>query len=604
VVVVHTAIILSTHLRDFKAFTQMGIVGLGQERMAFAASLVSDASSLVVRPKRLTMEGALEFGLRLAWANGLPDVRWLIKAGSNRALRYCPICLLESGHWHGAWNGTGCLSCSIHHVWLQDRCHGCGFALRASRVQLLRCSCGADLREVSVHRFSSAYRACSAANQPPAEAVLLWLGSWSLHGPMGKPLKKASVTGVMERAALLEAGAEMVQGWPEAWFAVLGKHRRPIDAGKVQRVNEAWPGLVSQARRLPDAIWRDRVWAATDDFVGRSLGSSRPLVGRNPRISRRAQTQKAAADALGIGVARLQAMLAQVAGGADRRDAGGEHRLGQVQLGGGDEGGAVPERRTAGGRVRRVITPLRVADLAQSLNALVSVRRAAETLGCGRDRVLALVDGGQFRRDGEGLRRADVEALRDRVLDLAMGSGQSTGTSREWRSLDQTWRLLVPVSFTQEFLSAVYASQIRVWAPSGATNLRGVSVWTPDVLAWWQGVRANGNETLSLSDAADALGVKEQVAYELADRGWLQVATLRVGRRAGRRVTREAIAAFKDRYVALSTLTAPEGIHSHAALAWAQARGLRVVTGPRIDGTRQYFVERAGFGRVHDAVAG
>ena len=560
--------------------------------MQASGQRATSLAALLVRPGRSSDEGSLEFGLRLSWANGLSDVRWLVNEAQHRALRYCPLCLLESAHWHSAWNDGGRPCCTLHQIWLCEQCHVCGHALRLNRVRLVRCSCGADLREAPVNPMGAAYRACDSADDPPTQATLLWLGSWSVHGPKGKPLKKASVTGLTNRVALLEAGAEVVQGWPDAWFTALGRHRRRVDAGQVQRVNEAWPGLPTQIRRLPDPAWRDRVWVATDAFVGRSLGTSRPLVGRNPRIHRYAQTQKAAADALGIGVARLQSMLTEGGSAAENDDASVKERLGLGTTSGATEAAAAPERRTVGGRVRRVIAPPLVAALAQALNALVSVQRAAEILGCGRGRVLALIDAGVLCRVRAEVRRADVEALRNRVLGLAENGGLGVEQPRGWRSLDEIWRLLIPVSFTQEFMLAVQEGRIRVWAAPGATNLRGVFVPTPEVQAWWRSEQARGHETLSLGQAAVALGVKEQVAYALADRGLLKASATRIGRRAGRRVTLESISAFQDRYVALTTLTAPEGVHSHAALAWAQARGLKVVTGPKVDGSRQYFVER------------
>lgn len=550
--------------------------------------LASEWASLLVRPVRHECEGPLEHALRLAWANGLSDVRWLVDGGLPRRLRHCTTCLRESQRWRGEWNNGDSLFCAVHHAWLRERCHACGLSLRLGRVELLRCLCGADLRDAPVCQTSAAFLAITSSCDRPGDDVLMWLGSWSRFGPKGKPLKKASVAGVMERASLLEAGAEIVQTWPAAWFAAMEQHRCPVDPDQVQRVGEAWPGLPVQVRRLPDAGWRDRVWATVDEFVGRSHGTARPLVGRNPLLTRRTETQKEVAEALGIGVTRLQSMLAEVASGAacDRAD-----RPADVGSGNSTEGkghGAASIRRGAGGRVRRVIAPALVASLARTLTAWVSIRAAAGILGCGRARVSDLVEAGLARMERGKLPRAQVEALRDRVLGLTRGQRVQ---SIEWAPMARAWQMLVPAASTGCFLAAIETGRIRVWAPSDVTNWRGVMVSVPDVRAWWKAEREKVQETLSLRQAALVLGVKEQVAYELADRGLLETTSLHVGRRAARRVSLDGILAFQSRYIALSSLTALAGVRGHAALAWARARGLRLISGPRVDGARQYFAE-------------
>lgn len=117
---------------------------------------------------------------------------------------------------------------------------------------------------------------------------------------------------------------------------------------------------------------------------------------------------------------------------------------------------------------------------------------------------------------------------------------------------------------------------------------------TSDAKRWWASRLAKETKTRSLGEAASALGVKEQVAYELADRGLLETTTLRVGRRSSRRVSARAIEAFAVTYVALGKLTSAAGIHNHVALAWARSLGLEVVSGPAVDGARQYFIKRRG----------
>lgn len=548
------------------------------------------AASALVRPLRDASEGVIEYGLRLAWVNGLMDARWVVASESRSiGMRYCPQCLCESQWWRSEWRLLNQVICQEHHGWLRSRCHACGKPLRLPQTRFLSCACGADHRDAPIRPLSQAMIACLRLDRPPSAEVLTWFGAWSLHGPRGKPLKKASVTGAEERATLLEAGAEVVMDWPKTWHDSMNRHRCPIDAGKVQRLNDAWSGLSIQIKRLPDAVWRDRIWSAIDTLVAESRTTSRPIVGRNPCLLQRAPTQKATAQALGVGVVRLRTTLVRATSSGQLSalctlKASDEHD--EVAL------GRTPVRHTLHGRYRHVISPVRVKALAAALSAHVSVRTAAVVLGCGRSRISALVNAGVFQVDRDRLLRSDIEALRDRVLAKARPPGMNALSGFELESLDRIWRMLVPAPFTREFLEAVDAEKIRLSAPADATGWREVSASTADVNAWWLFARTRASEAVSLSEAANILGVKEQVAYELANRGLLQTITLRVGRRLSQRVPPSAIDEFNAKYAALNTLAVAERVHSRAALGWAQLRGLKVVTGPKIDGTRQYFVER------------
>ena len=551
------------------------------------------AASALVRPLRDASEGVIEYGLRLAWKNGLVDARWVVSSESRSIdMRYCPQCLCESQWWRSEWRKLNQVLCLEHHAWLRSRCHACGEPLRLRQTGFLSCACGADHRDAPIRPLSQAMMACLRLERPPSAEVLTWFGAWSLHGPRGKPLKKASVTGAEKRAMLLEVGAEVVMDWPNAWHDSMNRHRGPIDAGKVQRLSDAWSGLALQIKRLPDAVWGDRIWSAIDTLVAESRATSRPIVGRNPCLLQRASTQKATAQALGVGVVRLRTTLVRAASSLESglhsvlRDVKSADESDDFSL------GRTPVRLTRNGRYRHVISSTRVVALAAALSAHISVRTAATVLGCGRGRISALVNAGFFQADSDRPLRSDVEALRDRVLAKARQPGTNALSGFELVPLDRIWKMLVPASFTREFLEAVDAERIRLVASADATSWREVWASTADVNAWWLSARTRATGAISLGEAATSLGVKEQVAYELANRGLLQTITLRVGRRLSQRVPPSAIDEFSAKYAALNTLTVAEGIHSRAALSWAQSRGLKVVTGPKIDGTRQYFVER------------
>lgn len=543
--------------------------------MTLDLTLDPSASSALVRPAPETHEGVFEHGLRLAWINGLMNARWVFSTDSRTSgMRYCPQCLRDHPIWRSDWRTSGQIYCQKHLDWLRDSCHVCGSLLALPRTRLLSCACQADLRAAPTLPLSPSLRVCAQLKHPPSDEVLAWLAAWSTHGPRGRPLKKASITKPSERTKLLEAGADIVLDWPRAWHDAMRRHRSPIEAGRVQRLCDAWPGLPLQIKRLGDAAWREKVWSAVDGFSAASHTTSRPVVGRNPRLMQRPPTQRATARALGIGVLKLRSVIAQSEATKD------------------DAGSQTPVRQTIAGRLRYVVSNDRAESLATALRAHISIRSAAALLGCRGRRVRALVADGVLCVEGDRLLCTEVEFLRTRLLNKTLVAGQES--PEEMQPLDRVWQMVVPAPFTSAFLDAVDSGEIRVFASTHAATWHDVCVSTFDAKRWWASSQARKTKTMSLREAAVALGVKEQVAYELADRGLLETSTLRVGRRSARRVSARAIEAFNTAYVALGKLASAAGIHSHVALSWARSLGLEVVSGPAIDGARQYFVKRQG----------
>lgn len=525
------------------------------------SDLLPNVSDLLVRPVRIPVEDDIEYGLRLAWANGLTQAGWLAQPNARRVkLRLCPLCLEEKKTWSKEWRQAPVPVCQSHWVWLVERCGECGASLVWPRLCLLQCHCGADLPANPALSVSSVLRSYLESKTDAPLEVLLWLGAWTDHGSTNKPLKKASCTGVAERVVLLERGADTIQSWPDTFEHALHAHRRPSPPGSVQRLAEAWPGLAIQVSRLQDVRWRGRVWTVVNHVVAASHQSSRPIVGRNPKLTQRPKTQKAIADALGISIARLQTVITQVAP-------------------------TTPVRRSGGGRVRRVISPNVEATLGQSLNTWITVRECARLLGCGRGRVSALAEAGLLGAQAGRLKHETVLHLRDRIL----GRVQVPVSGVLTQALEDVWRFHVPKAASGDFLKAVEDHSIRVYGPPKSQDWRGIRVHADDLKAWIDSERIQEDHTLSLNEAARALNVKAQVAYELANRGLLRTITIRG---AGRRVPSEALTEFTEQYIALNELTRLYRVHSHSALAWARTQGYDVVTGPRIDGGRQYFVRR------------
>ena len=118
-----------------------------------------------------------------------------------------------------------------------------------------------------------------------------------------------------------------------------------------------------------------------------------------------------------------------------------------------------------------------------------------------------------------------------------------------------------------------------------SSGLGGVELLADVLRVWLSSLRRTKQALLSIDAAANRLGLKQQVAYELVARGLISSSLQ--GR--CRRVAPQAIESFRGTYVALSELALEQSMAPRRMLALLDCQP---VCGPRIDGARQYFYRR------------
>jgi hypothetical protein len=101
--------------------------------------------------------------------------------------------------------------------------------------------------------------------------------------------------------------------------------------------------------------------------------------------------------------------------------------------------------------------------------------------------------------------------------------------------------------------------------------------------------RLNDAALMSVDQAARHLEIKQQVAYDLLRHGFLQSVVDETGVLRGRRITHDAIADFRSKYVPLTEVARARCMGMRRALVEIP---VRPVCGPKVDGTRQYFYLR------------
>ena len=431
---------------------------MDQESPASQASL----RHLLIRPRRQGGESEIGFLLRAAELNGLGEGTRLFSALGVRCYsrqRICAICCSGPlAYWPVEWEDWSRPWCSPHKVWLVDRCVKCGDRFSASRMSFLACQCGAKLSDQVAAPVDVVVLEALGADEENFE-VAVWLGAIVLHGVDGKPGKLQARRSVDDVRKNIEAGSEVLAGWPNAFLHALTGMRRLPEAGAAvaQLISDAFPGLHRALKRAP-ITWRQAIADAVDLCVRGECEAGRPLIGKNWFVATRIATANEHAKQLGVSYRRLRRVL-----------------------GGGDPMGF--RRITSGGRLRSVLSAEDVAIVSARLHDPMAMKTAARELGIKVTRLAELARSGSLARAEDGrLSRGDIQ----RFLALQLSNLSEIGADEtEFASVAEAFKRWVPVARTSDFFSALSAGAIERRCVSGRDfDLKTLRVRRHDVQSW------------------------------------------------------------------------------------------------------------------------
>lgn len=520
-------------------------------------------AGLPVRPARRPDEPRSGHWLRVADANGLREPTWLLVGPEKRALavvRICPRCLSRPAPlWHAAWLDREHPYCANHGIWLVDQCDQCGKLLRWSRVRYLCCRCGKDLRDIPTISMNRDEKKALVVDGTPLH-VLLWLGSLAIHGLTAKPLKKASRCAQAGVVELAREGARTACDWPIAFLRTLDSLRLdgPGD-DRLLLLNDALSGLTRRIRRLRRRDWQTRVSQALGIYAQASDRTDTPVVGRNLPSARQA-TAHSVAQQLGIRVERLLAALDVVTGTE------------------------VATRRTATGRLRRLFSEEAIAQVRGKIQDEISIKQASRMLGLTIARVRGLVSSGRLKQGGLRLSRREVEQLISAIQSRARaGTPPADAIELAW-----AWQYIIPRDQTDLFFASLLAGDLTLHRRAGTPHLPHLLVSKNEVHDWRDIPRA----WFTIPELAERLHLKQQVVYHLVRVGLIPSDKVLIASRPTQIVAADAVYEFERSFETLSQRVSREGIDPRQGLRFATATDIELISGPRIDGGRQYFVHR------------
>lgn len=428
----------------------------------------------------------------------------------------------------------------------------------ASRVEFSQCSCGTKFSDMSSLPMGGDL--CHVlAEQIADRHTLLWLGAVSVYGFSGKPLKRASTKSINERAGLLEEGARIVLNWPVAFEDVLDKHRIPPSLGQVQLMHSAWPRLTKLMTLLHEPRWRERMRCAVEGHVMKARQSCAPLITRSPVVRTRPPSLAQLANQAGVRFERLRLALD-------------------------DQSDAVEPRRTKTGRARRCPSASELQQATVSLKDKLALKPAARLLGFSVPRLREVCRAGSLSILGGTISASALSGFLDRQRQFLT---QPNGTNG--MPYADFLRFHVPLKRTANFVSLLLTGEIPIQAPTQSSPPADWRISADAIERATELLKAQEPADFTIGEAAIRLGLKEQVAYQLAAAGLLHVRSAHTSGTRGRRVSREEVEAFPNRLTPLSDVARQAGLPIKAARHWLSSVDLELACGPGIDGVRQYF---------------
>lgn len=525
------------------------------------------------------------FGPHPSYWGGNDFARGLLAADFNHHfMRWCPLCLRESAHLRGQWMLKLCCVCSQHSTYLLDRCPVCGLAQRLERANFERCACGARLvaapvqiAAASLVRVTRAIEASIFENPQssflPRLSASEWLrlasylGQFSETFQPARPGKIANLHKLEQATALMSGVSQILDNWPTSFHAVLAAIQHKAEA--TPSIRRAFGTLY---RVLYDDLRSDGFQFLRDEFecylrahwwgvvCKRNRSFKRETVDEYPRM-----TLKQAAHQAGVAPSTVR-------------------RLMQADL--------LPCAQFVfpSGRKARSIHRDDLAQLATLSNDCLTISEAARQLALPERRARELIEGGVITPLVSRVHdKAAAWLIPAQAIQALCFVGLATcdaSLSITVRRVLRYWRLL-----DGEFIALVKAMVSKHLLPvsnqSGLTPLGNVLLDVKSARAWLSSHRSMAGATMTIDEAAQRLGLKQQVAYDLVRRGLL--ATVK-NQLKGSRVTLEEIEAFRLTYISLAEFSQ----HLQHSPKWV-LQNMRVtpITGPSVDGNRQYFLRRS-----------
>ncbi|AMK76915.1 MerR family transcriptional regulator [Methylomonas methanica] len=513
----------------------------------------------------------------------------LMAADFNHSqLRWCPLCLGESAHLRGSWLLKISCVCNRHATWLQEKCPDCGSFQRLDKVNFEICGCGASLAEIraarpvadSVYHLSQTVEASIIGNSallgfPPLSLpewlkLISYLGQFSETCRPRKPGKIANMHQLDTASAFLLQASYLLDSWPENFRALLAaiqcqaeseaKTKTSIRGTFGTLYHVLYTDLSAPCFQFLRDEFERFLHVHWPGVVNKRHRAFKPeTVATHPRV-----TLKQAAKKAGIAPSTVRHFVrAELIAGN------------QTEL--------------PSGRKMRSVDEQSLAQIAVLAKECVTLGETAKQLVLPECRVRELISDGILkplvsRMHGNAaawlIPKQQVRAL------IFAGTGVTHSPPIiNVRYILKYWHLR-----EGEFITLVRALLERQLEPVGKSTesvpIGNICLDEQVARKWLVEKRYVGGASISVDEAAKRLGLKQQVVYDLVKLGLLATSQDDL---PGRRVTQTSLEEFQATYISLAEFA----VTLNRAPRWLlQTLSVQPVSGPMIDGSRQYFFRR------------
>ena len=508
--------------------------------------------------------------------------------------RWCPSCIVQAGWMRPIWRVKVVTICAIHRTRLLQTCSKCRSSPSLQELLHGACKCGSRFVETSIPATRTELHIARALNDslsgvatlnlgetnvkldtPHLVRMICYIGQFIKGPPLRRPGKIRELEDISIAAELVAGTAKLLADWPSSFWSCLESFVdvAPADAS-IRRVFGSLYHVLYQDLRDPSfQFLRDSFELfLLEHWRGELCGRHR-LFSEVTIKNHRHQGLARVARAAGMSSKRLRKMIHQ-----DR----------------------FPANQFNPDSARNIITVDKdlLARLVPSPTEYLDLRTVSRILGLKRTRLRQLVAHGAILADAKPdfrisnrwhFRRTDIEGFMDEIQNASLLDAQPAGEAAEVVTLAhalQFWRISsVELS---ELIKALKRREIPFSASSSCRL--GELKFCEDVLRnWLSRARAATVEWVSVSNASVRLGLKEQVVYELVSRNYIDADVISKNGHATRRISLSSLDQFKQTYVSASELSQ---IHGTSTTALLKRISARPITGPGIDGGRQYFFRR------------
>ena len=555
------------------------------------------AEYLALTPEELARLSGGVGGGRRVLGHELP--RELVNQSTRRA---CPLCLDEKPYHRALWDVSVLTVCPKHAVRLLDKCHACKRPLTWQVGPLTHCSspkCAADLRmarcEAISRGYSSGVKAIeyllhdgSCPGFHPAIRqlsvkdqlmLILHLGNQELGGrSVPRPTRLLRTAGARLHK-ILDVGRSQCVLWPETYHEVLEKwHQEPVSGERRYGVRKLSGSLLNTLDAINEPWSRLMANEIVEFVVSKpELATRAPEIAERRKLvplDQRMMTLEEASDLLGVSYETMSELAR-------------ENVLYRVP--------------PTGSGAPALLWAERVHALAERRLGLLNKSEVLGILGCEKATVDKLRQAGllphrvereQIAYTAQGV-TVLLDDLRSRVRPSPAPAGKMVAMGEIAR------RVCMPGFDAVDIVLAVRAGKLT---PRGvrpdAPGLRGLLFSDAEGADFARSYVSAQRATMSVNDAAVALGVKQQVAYDWVRSGLLETTTSDVPGETGQRVTDEALEAFQREYMTGVEFGKQHSIGPRLLAKNLATLGVKPVSGPTVDGARQALFRRADLERV------